>query len=56
VGVLASGRYVYLVTAVDRLHNEGKPSSSTSLYYQPPGAWGDFVQVLARACLRAKKP
>jgi uncharacterized lipoprotein YddW (UPF0748 family) len=55
-GVLASGQYVYVVTAVDRLHNESKPSGQVGLYYQPPGAWGDFVQVLARAYLRAKKP
>jgi uncharacterized lipoprotein YddW (UPF0748 family) len=50
-----SGNYTYLVTAVDRLHNEGKPSAQALLYYQVPGSWTDFVQVLAKAYLQAKK-
>lgn len=54
--VPSSGHYTYVLTAVDRLHNEGRPSAPVKLYYHLPGTWADFVQVLAKAYVGAKKP
>jgi uncharacterized lipoprotein YddW (UPF0748 family) len=53
--IAGNGKYSYVITALDRLHNESMASKVVSLQYKDKGTWADFLLTFMELALQKHK-